>query len=340
MSLPAVRGLLSGLEALNMAAEARESTRGRTVDLRQLEGFHAVMETRSVSHAARTLGISQPAVSALIARLEKQLGVRLFSRDRRRLTPTSEANLLFVHVSEALTALRKISSSVDEIGKARSGILNIVAHPTSSISWLPPFFADFQQQRPEIYIRLTTRSSEVLRTVPDTFDVGIAEPPLELPKMDVERFRLKCVAALPLGHPLCEEKVITPRHLDGVPFITLSRWQALHHEVGKTFHKAAARLNAVHECEFFATAISLVAGGLGVAVVEPISVQMAAERDYVVVRDFSPTIWYEAILFSPQDRPRSILTEEFMHEFRHYLAPFVSGTRDRSARAAKRGTGR
>ena len=298
--------------------------RGRSVDLRQLEGFHAVMETRSVSHAARTLGISQPAVSALIARLEKQLGVKLFSRDRRRLIPTSEANLLFVHVSEALSALRKISSSVDEISKARSGMLNIVAHPTSSISWLPPFFSDFQQQRPEIYVRLTTRSSEVLRTIPDTFDVGIAEPPVELPNMDIERFRLKCVAALPLGHPLCDEEVITPRHLDGLPFITLSRWQALHHEVGRTFHRAGARLNTVHECEFFATAISLVAGGLGVSIVEPISIQMAAEREYLVVRDFAPTVWYEAVLFFPKDRRRSILTEEFIHEFKLYLAPYTA----------------
>lgn len=302
------------------------------MDLRQVEGFHAVMETRSVSHAARTLGISQPAVSALIARLEKQLGVRLFMRERRRLIPTSEANLLFVHVSEALEALRRMANSVDEISKARTGTLNIVAHPTSSISWLPPFFADFQQQRPEIYVRLTTRSSEVLRAVPDAFDVGIAEPPLELPNMEMERFRMKCVAALPLGHPLCEEKVITPRHLDGVPFITLSRWQSLHHEVGRTFHNAGARLNAVHECEFFATAISLVAGGLGVAIVEPISVQMAAEREYVQVREFSPTVWYEAVLFLPQDRRRSILTEEFIQEFKHYIAPYSSPRSDRQAR--------
>jgi DNA-binding transcriptional LysR family regulator len=299
------------------------------MDLRQLEGFQAVMETHSVSHAARQLGISQPAVSALIARLEKQLGITLFTRDRRRLIPTPEANLLLVHISEALTALGKISHSVEEITKARSGTLNVVAHPTSSISWLPPFFADFQQQRPDIAVRLTTRSSEVLRNTPDTFDVGLAEPPLELPNMDIERFRLKCVAALPLGHPLCEEKVITPRHLDGVPCITLSRWQAIHHEVGRAFHKVDARLNIVHECEFFATAISLVAGGLGVAVVEPISIGMAAERAYVEVREFSPTIWYEAVLFSPQDRRRSILTEEFIHEFKLYMEPFTAGGKGR-----------
>jgi DNA-binding transcriptional LysR family regulator len=306
--------------------------RGRQVDLRQIEGFHAVMEARSVSHAARTHGISQPAVSALIGRLEKQLGVQLFTRERRRLIPTTEANLLFIHVSEALESLRRMSNSVEEISKARTGTLNIVAHPTSSISWLPPFFADFQQQRPEIYVRLTTRSSEVLRTVPDMFDVGIAEPPLELPSMEIERFRLRCVAALPLGHPLCDEKIITPKHLDGVPLIRLSRWQYLHHEVARTFYNAGARLNTVHECEFFATAISLVAGGLGVSIVEPISVQMAAERDYVQVREFLPSIWYEAVLFSPQERRRSILTEEFIHEFKLYIAPYTASYGDRSSR--------
>ena len=275
-----------------------------------------------MSHAARTLGISQPAVSALISRLEKQLGITLFSRDRRRLVPTSEANLLMAHVSEALTALGKITSSISEITKARTGTLNVFSHPTSSIAWLPPFFADFQQQRPEIIVRLETRSSEVLRRLPGPFDVGIAEPPVEIPNVDVERFRLPCVAVLPVGHPMCQEKVITPRHMDGLPFITMSRWQTLHHEVSRTFDKAGARLNAVTECEFFATAISLVAGGLGASIVEPLSVRMAAEREYVVVREFSPTIWYEAVLFAPKAEHRSILTEEFIHEFKLYMASF------------------
>src|SRR5690606_33160557 len=116
----------------------------------------------------RALGISQPAVSGLIARLESQHGVKLFRRERGRLMPTSEANLLFVQVSEALNALQKISTSIDEINKARSGTLNIVAHPTASISWLPPFFSDFQQHRPEVHVRLASRSSEVLRAMPGT----------------------------------------------------------------------------------------------------------------------------------------------------------------------------
>lgn len=295
------------------------------MDLRQLQGFHAVMESRSVSRAASVLGISQPAVSALIVRLEKQLGITLFSREKRRLVPTAEANLLHSQVSEALAALGKIANAVHEIRQARTGTLSIAAHPTSSISWLPPFLAAFQLKRPGITVRLVTRSSELLRVLPEPFDIGIAEPPVHVPNVDTYRLRFRCVAALPPDHPLCKERVITPRLLDGVPFIALARWQTIHHEVNRTFDRAGARWNVVHECEFFSTAISLVAGGLGVSLIEPVSAKEEAALGRIVVREFSPAVRYDVLMFHPQRRPLAILTDEFVEEFKTYIGRFVDG---------------
>ncbi len=281
------------------------------------------MECRSVSRAASVLGISQPAVSALIVRLEKQVGITLFTRERRRLIPTAEARLLHSRVSGALAALGKITNAVHEIQQARSGILTIAAHPTASIAWLPPFLAQFQRLRPNMSVRLATRSSEVLRALPEPFDVGISEPPVDLPDVDVHRFRLRCVAALPPGHPLCAERVITPRLLDGIPFIALARWQATYHEVGRTFDQADSRWNVVHECEFFATAISLVAGGLGVSLIEPVSARQEAALGRIEVREFSPAVRYDVVLFHPARPPLAILTSEFVEEFKTYMEPFA-----------------
>src|SRR3546814_11604617 len=53
-----------------------------SMDLRQLQVFHTVMETRSASRAARILGVSPPAVSTLLKRLEDRLGIALFARER------------------------------------------------------------------------------------------------------------------------------------------------------------------------------------------------------------------------------------------------------------------
>src|SRR3546814_6725654 len=88
------------------------------MDLRQLQVFHTVMETRSASRAARILGVSQPAVSTLLKRLEERLGIALFARERNRLEPTPEAVLLMEHVSHALGSISKVRNAVDDIQQA------------------------------------------------------------------------------------------------------------------------------------------------------------------------------------------------------------------------------
>ena len=68
--------------------------------LRQYRAFHILMQTGSVTRAAELLSISQPAVSKLLQSLESDIGVALFDRSRRRLTPTMEADRLHEHVDQ------------------------------------------------------------------------------------------------------------------------------------------------------------------------------------------------------------------------------------------------
>src|SRR3546814_19196950 len=92
-----------------------------SMDLRQLQVFHTVMETRSASRAARILGVSQPAVSTLLKRLEERLGIALFARERNRLEPTPEAVLLMAHVSHALESISKVRNEIGRASGRESG---------------------------------------------------------------------------------------------------------------------------------------------------------------------------------------------------------------------------
>src|SRR3546814_15867250 len=65
------------------------------MNLRQMEVFHAIMQTGSVTAAARVLHVTQPAVSAVLKHCEEQLGLKLFERTGGRLQPTREAQALF-----------------------------------------------------------------------------------------------------------------------------------------------------------------------------------------------------------------------------------------------------
>ncbi len=283
------------------------------IEVRRLEAFRRVMDYRSVSRAAAALGISQPAVSGLIRRLEEDVGVALFTRTTRRLEPTAEARFLYREVVQALSGLDRLDGSLKELRDARRGTLTIAAHPAASISWLPKVVAQLTAGRPGVSVRLISRSSEQLRNTPPThtFDIGMAEAPVEHATIIAKRFQLRCVAVLPRGHALCGERVITPQHLSGLPFIALTRWQATHFEIGRAFSRANASWNVTFECEFFATALSLVANGVGVSVCEPVGAAEFAP-DLVTLRPFEPAIIYEVAVFHNADRPLSLLGSEFL----------------------------
>src|SRR5665213_3364032 len=75
------------------------SRRSKMVNHRQIEAFRAVIESGSMSAAARTLGISQPNISRFIAQLEASTGLKLFDRGAGKISPTEDA-ITFYHEVE------------------------------------------------------------------------------------------------------------------------------------------------------------------------------------------------------------------------------------------------
>ena len=107
------------------------------MDLRLLEAFRAVVDHRSVTNAATVLGVTQPAVSAQIARLEQELGFSLFDRGTGRLKPTPEGVLFYAEASKALTGIDRLTQAAEHIRTAQTGRLIIASHPSAAIRCCP-----------------------------------------------------------------------------------------------------------------------------------------------------------------------------------------------------------
>jgi DNA-binding transcriptional LysR family regulator len=97
--------------------------------LRQIEVFHAVYSTGSMTSAAAMLNVSQPSVSKVLAHAEQQLGYLLFERLKGKLVPTPEAHRLFAHVSAVYRDVDRLRHVAENLKAGNSGHIRIAGTP-------------------------------------------------------------------------------------------------------------------------------------------------------------------------------------------------------------------
>src|SRR3954471_2425511 len=125
------------------------------LELRLLRAFVAVAEELHFGRAARRLHISQPPLSAQIRRLESQLEVRLFDRDRRGVALTDAGGALLGGARHLLSEAERTRRGVQGTARGVRGILSVGYTPTATYDVLPAVISAFQARLPDIRLDLT-----------------------------------------------------------------------------------------------------------------------------------------------------------------------------------------
>jgi DNA-binding transcriptional LysR family regulator len=137
--------------------------RDDSVNSRQIEAFAAVMKSGTASRAAEFPGVSQPAVSRLIAELEQSIGFALFDRVRSRLTTTPETGLFYVEVEASfrgMDALRKAAAHLRDRGSCQIRVATLSALDATLV---PRAIARFHVQHPTVRVTLHVLLSRDVR---------------------------------------------------------------------------------------------------------------------------------------------------------------------------------
>jgi DNA-binding transcriptional LysR family regulator len=250
------------------------------MELRQLEYFVAVAEENNFTRAAARIHVAQPAVSAQIQRLERELGQPLLDRTRRtvRLTPAGEAALPYARA--ALAAVADIHVAVEELAQLVRGTVTIGTVTSHSVD-MPSLLADFHSDYPNVEITLSTDSSDALidgvragRLDAAIISVGSDERPEGL---DVEVVTDEAIqAAVSRTDELASRKSIRLVELADRPLIALPVGAGIRRQ----FDAACARAGVTPRIAFEASTplalADLAERGLGVAIV-PASVPRGRE---------------------------------------------------------------
>ncbi len=307
------------------------------LSFRQLQTFVQVMRTGSVSEAGRALGRTQPAVSAMIAGLEREVGFQLFERERGRLVPKPEAHYFLEEAEFLLERLTRSTRTLQDIGNLEKGKLRIACNPAASSFFMPRVLANFLRDKPDIEASLMMRSSPVVTDwiASQQYDIGFAETPEPRRTIISEVFALPGVCAVPKDDPLARKKVITPADLDGKPMAMLFDDHSISEQTRKAFDEAGARLNKRFELRTFLPALQLVSEGLCYTICEGLSAishqESFGDQNSLVFRPFKPECFLNMSLLTPANRPLSLLVESFAEVLRAEIKALVeraAGLRD------------
>jgi LysR family glycine cleavage system transcriptional activator len=158
-------------------------TNGHLPPLSALRAFEAAARLQSFSKAADELSVTPAAVSHQIHALEEDLGVSLFNRRNRAVELTASARVLLPGLTEAFAGIqnsvRRLRSHND------TGTLNVTASPSFAGKWLVQRLHRFQEQHPQVDVRISATDTIVDLTRGD-FDIAIRYGAGRYSGLDVE----------------------------------------------------------------------------------------------------------------------------------------------------------
>ena len=283
------------------------------------------MMTKSITRAAETLFVSQPAVSRLIADFETAIGFPLFERVKRRLHPTPEAYALYEEVDRSFAGLNKINLAAREIREFRSGGLTVAALPSLGLGYLPEQISKFYIDRPDVSLSLSIRSSQKVSSLvaAQRADIGFTESIGFGDDVDAEvLLTTNLVCILPDGHRLAQKQQIEARDLDGETFVGSGNWQLTLDDLERFFDQQKVKLKIQVNTQLHATVAEFVLHGTGVGIIDPITAERYAHKG-LQIRPFIPSIPYKYYVIFPEGRPRSRLAVQFLREVRDHISRFA-----------------
>lgn len=237
------------------------------MELRQIRHLIAVAETGSFTKASDRVAISQPALSASIAKLEAELDVQLLERNRSKITPTPAGRRFLERANSILlecSAMKAETKSINNLQPLRIGILRTL--PTRTLSEL---IRSYRITKPGSSVSLYEGSHCELQTRAKERKlhayISHFDPDLENTEFH-QLFTDQFVVAVPLDHRFARWDGIQLSDLNGEPFISRAACETFENTT-KEFLSRRIKPKVMYSTNQDDRALAMVAAGIGLALV-------------------------------------------------------------------------
>ncbi len=253
----------------------------------QLRYFLRVAELMNFTRAAQALGLSQPALSRSIQKLEEELGQPVFERKTRSVSLTDAGTLLQARAQQVLAILEDTKAEITDDGQ--SGRVRIGAIPTIAPYFLPEVLRQFSVEFPKATLTVQENTTDALLRgcTQGEIDLAILALPVPAKYLEIEElFEEELLLVIPPDHPLVDKAKIRLSHVEPYPFVLLDEAHCLSEHIVSFCRQRSFQPVAVERTSQLAMVQELVSLSHGVSMI-PAMARKLDQSDRRVYRSFT-----------------------------------------------------
>lgn len=282
--------------------------------LRQIEIIRAIMVTGTVNGAAKLLNVSAPGISRLMKYTEDSLGVPLFHRKHGRFVPTPEARNVFDLLDTIHRKVEDLQTAIDQLGRGQDRELSVASVPSIANAMLPRAVEKVKRRFPDIRLEIDILKIE---HAIDYLLLGRGEVVALSSRFDhsiidftpLATGRLLCI--VPLDSELAHRRSISPAEIVRHPLVGIDPTDPYGRIMTEIFRREKLSYDLNITTRFGTTVGSLVAAGLGIAIIDEFTVAHG-QLPMVKCLEIEAETRFHTYAAHRNDRPLSMYAKSFI----------------------------
>lgn len=289
--------------------------------IQQLEYILAVDQFRHFAKAAEYCRVTQPTLSAMIQKLEDELGVKLFDRAVQPVSPTKVGEKVIAQARVILSETSQVKDIISEEKQSLSGTFRLGVLPTIAPYLLPRFFPQLMEKYPELDVRVTEMKTQDIRQAlrDGEIDAAILASILDEPSLSEEiLFYEQFFGYVSRKEPLFKHEVIRTSDITGERLWLLDEGHCFRDQLMRFCQMEAVKLNQMaYRLGSMETFMRMVESGKGITFIPELATFQLSAEQKELVRPFAiPRPTRPVVLTTNKDFIRTSLLTVLKDEIR------------------------
>ena len=294
------------------------------MDLKHIREFIEIADCGNFLESADNLEISQSAISKHIQALEKEMGIQLFNRTTRKVSLSEAGKILLPYALQLNDIYNDMQMDLEELTVKGRKKISIAGSPLMANHGIMNVISKFKKDNPEVDFSLTEYNNYIGTDISKSllnheYDLAFWNPRVLNPdRFEIINFSVdRLIALVPADHPLCTQKDIDLKLLANEKLLFMDSSTPMYNICHNLCNDAGFEPNVIYTGVRIENFVEMVSNKMGIALLNNKHIT-GANKDYVTIRDISPTVEYTIGFARVAKRSHSAIVNKFWNFIKEY----------------------